>query len=186
MISLIPQKTTFVTTHGRPMNKSSWLRKYWDSFTYQLMIYYYYLAIAEDDNFQIHLHRPPNTCFVNNYLNRLTWIYRRYWRNVKNLKDIAQAYASNKEYSVQEAVYHCLPKFWLRNVFPSVIYANIKIPENHFKILLSQQEISELPNESEDIFKKNMLDKYMDMPDEKFQDWKLALVNFSYYSEFLR
>ena len=52
--------------------------------------------------------------------------------------------------------------------------------------MVSQQEISELPNESEYIFKKNMLDKYMDMPDEKFQDWKLALVNFSYYSEFLR
>ena len=29
--------------------------------------YYYYLAISEDDNFQIHLRRPPNSCFVNNY-----------------------------------------------------------------------------------------------------------------------
>ena len=58
--------------------------------------------------------------------------------------------------------------------------------QRRFKILLSQQEISELPNEREDIFKKNMLDKYMDMLDEKFQDLKLALVNFSYYSEFLR
>lgn len=42
--------------------------------------------------------------------------------------------------------------------------------QRRFKILLSQQEISELPNEREDIFKKNMLDKYMDMLDEKFQD----------------
>ena len=33
----------------------------------------------------------------------------------------------------------------------------------------SQQEISELPDESEDIFKKNMLDRYMDRPDKKFQ-----------------
>ena len=32
-----------------------------------------------------------------------------------------------------------------------------------------QQEISELPDESEDIFKKNMLDRYMDRPDKKFQ-----------------
>ena len=29
--------------------------------------YYCYLAISEDDNFQIRLCRPPNSCFVNNY-----------------------------------------------------------------------------------------------------------------------
>ena len=28
---------------------------------------YYYLAIFEDDNFQINLRLPPNSCFVNNY-----------------------------------------------------------------------------------------------------------------------
>ena len=61
-----------------------------------------------------------------------------------------------------------------------------KIPENRFKVLRSQQKISELPDESEDIFKKNMPHRYMDRPDEKFQNRKLALMNFSYYSEFLR
>ena len=29
--------------------------------------YYYYLAISEDDNFQIYLHWPTNSCFENNY-----------------------------------------------------------------------------------------------------------------------
>ena len=42
----------------------------------------------------------------------------------------------------------------------------------------SQKEISELPDESEDIFKKNMLHRHMDRPDEKFQYGKFASVNY--------
>ena len=106
--------------------------------------------------------------------------------NYEQMKGIAQEYASNRECSIQEAVYHCLPELWLRKVFPDVIFANGVIPENYFKILHSQQEISELPDEGEDVFKKNMLERYMDRPDEKFQNGKFASVNFLCYAEFLR
>ena len=61
---------------------------------------------------------------------------------LKEHKEFAQAYASNKEYFVQEAVYYCLPKFWLRNVSPSVIYTNIKIPENRFKIWFPNKKLA--------------------------------------------
>ena len=50
----------------------------------------------------------------------------------------------------------------------------------------SQQEISKLPDESEDIFKKSMLDRYMDRLEEKFQNWKFPSVNSLCYAEFLR
>lgn len=60
----------------------------------------------------------------------------------------------------------CLPELWLRKVFPGVIYANTNIPENHFKIVGFQKEISELPDESDNIFIKNILDRYVDQPDE--------------------
>ena len=63
--------------------------------------------------------------------------------NYEQMKATAQAYASNRECSAQEAVYHCLPELWLRKVFPGVILANTNIPENRFKTLRSQQEISE-------------------------------------------
>ena len=85
------------------------------------------------------------------------------------MKAIAQAYASNRECSVQETVCHCLPELFLRKVFPGVMYANTNISEKRCKILRSQQKISKLTDESEDIFKKNMLDRYMDRPDKKFQ-----------------
>ena len=50
------------------------------------------------------------------------------------MKAIAHVYASNQEYSLQEAIcslsyIHCLPELWLRKVFPGVIYANINLPE---------------------------------------------------------
>ena len=66
--------------------------------------------------------------------------------------------------------------------FPGVIYANTNIPEKRCKILRSQQEISELPDESKDIIKKNMLGGYMDRPDEKFENGKFASVNSLCYA----
>ena len=106
--------------------------------------------------------------------------------NYEQMMAVDQAHASKWECSVQEAVYHCLPELWLRWVFPGVIYTNTNIPEKHCEILRSQQKISELPDESEDIFKKNMVDRYMDRPDEKFQNGKFASVNSLCYAEFLR
>ena len=50
----------------------------------------------------------------------------------------------------------------------------------------SQQKISKLPDESEDIFKKSMLDRYMDRLEETFQNWKFPSVNSLCYAEFLR
>ena len=50
----------------------------------------------------------------------------------------------------------CLPLLTLQDCF--VVYANTNITEKRFKILRSQQEISELPEENEHILRKNMLD----------------------------
>ena len=76
------------------------------------------------------------------------------------MRVIVQAYASNQECSVQEPDYHCLPEFWLSKVFHGVIYANTDSREP-LQNLHSQQEISEIIDENEDIFTKNILDCYM-------------------------
>ena len=102
------------------------------------------------------------------------------------MRAIAHAYASNRESLVREVVYHCLPGLWLRKVFSRVIYANTKIPEKRFNILRSKEEISCLPNDSEDMLKKNMLDRYMDRPDESFLNSRYDCVNLLCYAEFLR
>ena len=99
---------------------------------------------------------------------------------------VTHAYASNRKCSVHEAVYHCLPKLWLRKVFPGVIFANTNLPEKRLQMLRSQEEISQLPDESEDIFKRNMLDRYMDKPDKLFCNGHYAVLNDFCYVEFLR
>ena len=107
---------------------------------------YYYLAIFEDDDFQIDLRLPPSSCFVNNYFKIglsawqanmdlhpvfsehkvIAYMYgylsksEEWWsyamkqalkvfienkeNSYEQMKAIAQAYASNRECSVQEAV----------------------------------------------------------------------------------
>ena len=72
------------------------------------------------------------------------------------------------KYSVQKAVYHCSPELWLRKIFPNVIHANPNLVEKLLKMLRSQEEMSQVPDESEDIFKRNMLDSYRDSPDGLF------------------
>ena len=85
-----------------------------------------------------------------------------------------------------EAEYHCLSELWFRKVFPGVIYANTKIPEKRFRVLRSQKEIGDLPDDSNNIFKRNMLDRYMDRPDESFCDGRYCVLNKFCYAEFLR
>ena len=80
----------------------------------------------------------------------------------------------------------CLPEPWLRKIFLGLIYTNTNLPEKRLKILRSQEEISQLPDESEDIFKINILDRYMNRPDHIFCNGHYAVLNDFCYAEFLR
>ena len=64
--------------------------------------------------------------------------------------------------SIQECVYQLLNSQWLRKAFPDVGFAKSSLPEKRYRICLSEEEILELPEESTDVFKRNMLDRYMD------------------------
>ena len=73
------------------------------------------------------------------------------------MKTIARAYLSNRECSVQEAVYHVLPELNLRRIFLAVYFVNTNLPEETAQVLLFEKELSEPPNDSSIIFKKNMI-----------------------------
>ena len=60
------------------------------------------------------------------------------------MKNILKAYTSNRECSVQEAVYHILPELHLRRVFPGVQFVNTNLPEERSKILQSEEQLSSL------------------------------------------
>ena len=80
---------------------------------------------------------------------------------------------------MQEALYHCLPE-----VFPCIIYANTNIPEKLFRVLRSQKEVGDLRDGSNNLFQRNMLDRYVDRPDESFFHGRCCVLNKFCYAEF--
>ena len=135
------------------------------------------LAVSDDNDFQLHLKRPTNSCFVNNYFDAvlLAWeanmdiqpVFIHYkavtymcsylskqedecsqamkqavkeaaendYDKFQQMKNVAHAYASKRECSVQEAVYHIMPELWLRKFFPGVTYANSNLQEKRMKLV---------------------------------------------------
>ena len=79
-----------------------------------------------------------------------------------------------------------MPGQWLRKTFPGVIFANSNIPEKRFRIFLSENEISDLPEDSKNLFKRNTVDRYIDRPDMTSFGGKYSLLNSFCYAEFLR
>ena len=82
--------------------------------------------------------------------------------NYEQMKLIAKVYTNKRECSVQECVYSILAGQWLRKTFPGVIFANSNIPEKRFRVCFSKKELNELPEDSKKLFKRNMLDRYVD------------------------
>ena len=189
--------------------------------------YYNALSMSQDSDFAIHLRRPPNSCFVNNYFEEglRAWqanmdiqpVFNTYkaitymckyisksedecskamkqaleeannsnCNKFEQMVQIAKAYSSKRECSVQEAVYQVMPELWLRKTFPKVIFANSNLPENRFRICKTEKELSELPKYRSDIFKRNVLDRYIDRPNEHFKNGKYRVVDKMCFAEFL-
>ncbi len=81
--------------------------------------------------------------------------------NVRDgLKKIGAAFLSTREVSSQECVYRCMPELWLRKVFPKSIFVNTELPEKRVRVAKEQRELDELDDESTDIFKSNIIDRY--------------------------
>ena len=164
------------------------------------------LKISDDNSYQLHLRRPTNSCFVNNYfdIGLLAWEANidiqpvfDYYKSVthmcsylpkhkdecsqaikqafkeslergagsyEQMKSVAHVYVSKRECSQQEAVYQVMPELWLRKVFLGVLYASSNIPEKRVRIMMSKKEIIQLPEESTDIYKRNMTSRHLIRP----------------------
>ena len=84
--------------------------------------------------------------------------------NHEKMISATNPYLSKREHSVQESVYHVLPGQWFRRTFPGVIFTNSNVPEKGFRMFLRENEITGFPDDSNDIFKQNMIDRYIDRP----------------------
>jgi len=147
--------------------------------------YYRALSISSDEDFMIHLCRPPNSSFVNNYfaIGLEAWEANmdiqpvfNYFKAIsymcsyfskcetessenldfkERMKKEAIAFLSHRQCSVQEALYQLLPELWLRKTFPAVTFGNTNLPEKRYRICKSEKELKELPEDSTNIFREN-------------------------------
>ena len=83
----------------------------------------------------------------------------------EEMKNIARAYITHREISVQEAVYHILPELYLRKTYPRVEFLNTNIPEERVKMCLPKDKLENLDDDCTDIFYKCIIERYMARPD---------------------
>ena len=102
--------------------------------------------------------------------------------NVRDaMKEIAYSFISSRQLSVQEVVYNVLPELWLRKCSPEISFINTNLPNNRIRMINSKEELELLQDNSTDIFKKSIIDRYMDRPTcRKFASLKtVCLTQFA-------
>ena len=88
----------------------------------------------------------------------------------KAMHKLATSYSSSRQVSLQEAVYCSLPELWLRQCFPRTVFVNASIPSERIRICKSVVEIEKLNPDSTDIFKQNMVDRFIDRPNNQYKN----------------
>lgn len=106
--------------------------------------------------------------------------------NYDQIKYIANSYINRRECNVQEFVYHVLSDQWQSKIFPDVIFANSKNSEKRFRLCLRKDEISDSPEDTNEVFKCNMMDHYTDRPSADYRDGKHAALDSMSLAKSLR
>ena len=96
-----------------------------------------------------------------------------------SLRKIGTAFLSTREVSAQECVYRCIPELWLRKIFPKTIFVSTDLPQNRLRIPKSQDELDELEDDSTNIFKSNIIERYCNRPTSIASVDKLCLAEFA-------
>ena len=60
----------------------------------------------------------------------------------ERMKEVAKAYRTNREMSIQEACAYTLPQIWLRKTSPQVVFANSNLPEKDIAYLKMKKKYS--------------------------------------------
>ena len=68
------------------------------------------------------------------------------------------AYTSKNECSLQKALYQIIPE---HSLFIGALYVNSKIQEKCDGMMLNKKKIAKSPEDSTDIYKRNMMNRYM-------------------------
>ena len=80
------------------------------------------------------------------------------------MKKLAYSFICSRQMSVQEAIYLCLPELWLRNCRPGVFYLNNNVPNERIRLLKSEEQLQEMPENGTNIYKTGIIENYTDRP----------------------
>ena len=58
-----------------------------------------------------------------------------------------------------------------------MIFLNSNIPEKRHRIFRRKENLDDLPDDSTDVFQRNMLDRYLDRPDREFENGKFEVID---------
>ena len=101
------------------------------------------------------------------------------------LRKIGAVFLSTREVSSQECVYRCMPELWLRKVFPKTVFASTDLPEKRVQVAKSQPGLDELHDDSTDIYKSNIIERYSFRPNTiPIVDRCLAEFAACYYKKY--
>ena len=181
------------------------------------------MSISSDSNYELHLKRPVDSCFINNYFiagikgfaanvdlqpvfdhyKCITYVCSYFTKDetecsqaIMNaakdaklanmsvrdgLRKIGAAFLSTREVSSQECVYRCMPELWLRKIFPATVFVGTDLPEKRVRVAKTQEELDELDDESTDIFKSNIIERYSIRPLSITAVENLCLAEFAAY-----
>ena len=100
----------------------------------------------------------------------------------QQMKKVGNVFLSHREVSAQEAVYRLL-SIPLKKSSRQTLFVNTGMPETRVHILRPKRELEDLPEESEDIFQPNILDRYIARP-KSMEDTCLADFTTNYRMDY--
>ena len=102
--------------------------------------------------------------------------------NIKDgLRKIGAAFLSTREVNSQVCVYRCMPKLWLRKIFPKTVFVSTDLPDKRLRVAKNQQELDELEDDSTDIYKANIIYCYSIRPSYIQSVNYMCLAEFAAY-----
>ena len=98
-----------------------------------------------------------------------------------SLRKIGAAFLSTREVSSQECVYRCMPELWLRKIFPATVFISTDLPDKRIRVTKTKKELDDLDDESTEIFKSNIIERYTIRPASIPTVNNLCLAQFAAY-----
>ena len=229
ILSLVKEEINKVLNPNKPQyNSTTTEEKLLSSLGVTEEQYYWALSISGDSDFDLHLKRPLDSCFINNYFvagikgfranvdlqpvfnhyKCITYVCSYFTKDetecsqaimnaakeakTSNLtiKDslgkVGAAFLSTREVSSQACVYRCMPELWLRKVFPKTVFVSTDLPDNRIRVAKSKVELDELHDNSTDIYKSNIIERYSIRTNKIPIVDNLCLAEFAayYYKEY--